>query len=271
MSNPPSPRVRPAAVAGAFYPGARDSLAATVHSLLEGADGAAPADASPHLRALIVPHAGYVYSGPIAATAYRRIDRHRVGRVLLLGPSHRSPLFGLGVSSADVFATPLGPVTVDAEARHVLLESGLAAVDDGAHRLEHSLEVQLPFLQYVLPGVPVLPVAVGPAPAETVADAVDALWDAGRLVVVSSDLSHYETYPSACRHDARTAESITALAPEAIDDHDACGSFAVRGLLLAARRHGLSARVLDLRNSGDTAGSHDRVVGYGAFAIEEAA
>ena len=271
MSNPSSLRVRPAAVAGAFYPGTRGSLAATVHSLLDGADVAVAPNSVAHLRALIVPHAGFAYSGPIAASAYRQIDPNRVRRVLLLGPSHRSPLFGLGVTSADVFATPLGPVTVDAEARRVILDRGLAAVDDRAHVLEHRLEVQLPFLQQVLPGVPVLPVAVGPAPAGAVADAIDALWDASTLVVVSSDLSHYESYPSARRHDARTAGSILALASEAIDDHDACGSFAVRGLLLAARRLALAARVVDLRSSGDTAGDRNRVVGYGAFAFEEAA
>ncbi|MGZ4677466.1 MAG: AmmeMemoRadiSam system protein B [Acidimicrobiia bacterium] len=262
-------RVRPAAVAGAFYPGSRDRLAATVRGLLETVD-APPASDAP-LRALIVPHAGYVYSGPIAATAYDRIDPARVRRVLLLGPSHRAPLFGLAVSSADAFATPLGIVPVDTEARRALVVSGLATVDDRAHALEHSLEVQLPFLQAVLPGVPVLPVAVGVAPAEVVADAIDALWTPDTLVVVSSDLSHYEPYESARRHDARTATAITGLTPEAIDDQDACGSFAVRGLLSSARKHGLVARVLDLRNSGDTAGDRDRVVGYGAFAVEETA
>ena len=271
MSRPPAVRVRPAAVAGAFYPGRRDVLSATVRSLLHDADATPASPASTRLRALIVPHAGYAYSGPIAASAYRRIDPARVRRVVLLGPSHRSPLFGLAVSLADVFATPLGPVTVDAAARQVLLDQDLATVDDRAHALEHSLEVQLPFLQEVLPGVAVLPVAVGPAPIEVVADAIDALWDPLTLVVVSSDLSHDESYESARRHDARTSTSITALEPDAIGDRDACGGFAVRGLLLAARRHGVAARVLDLRSSGDTAGDRDRVVGYGAFAFEEAA
>ncbi len=267
--------VRPAAVAGAFYPATREALTATVHSLLDDVEGGhvdgASVTAAARLRALIVPHAGYVYSGPIAASAYRRIDPARVGRVLLLGPSHRSRLVGLGVPSADAFATPLGMVVVDGAGRSVLLDRGLAAVDDRAHVLEHSLEVQLPFLQLVVPGVPVLPVAVGPASADSVADAIDALWDPATLVVVSSDLSHYESYGSARRHDERTAASIIALAPEAIDDRDACGSFAVRGLLLAARRRGLTTGVLDLRSSGDTAGDQDRVVGYGAFAFEEAA
>lgn len=261
--------VRAPAVAGAFYPGTPDALDRAVRGLLEGAGPGG--EAARPLRALVVPHAGYVYSGPIAATAYRHIDPASIRHVVLLGPSHRSPLAGLGVSSADVFATPLGPVAVDTEAREVLLARGLATVDDHAHLLEHSLEVQLPFLQRVLPGVPVLPVAVGYADAGDVADAIDALWDADTLVVVSTDLSHYERYESARAHDARTAAAVTALESDAIGDLDACGAFALRGLLLAARRRGFAVRLLDLRSSGDTAGDRDRVVGYGAFAVEEAA
>jgi AmmeMemoRadiSam system protein B len=180
-------------------------------------------------------------------------------------------LYGLAVPSSDAFATPLGAVPVDVEARHELLARGLAAIDDAPHDLEHSLEVQLPFLQAVLPGVPVLPVAVGAARPAAVADVVDALWDETTLVVVSSDLSHYESYAVARVQDARTADAITRLDDRGIGDRDACGGYAVRGLLVAARARGLEASVLDLRSSGDTAGDRDRVVGYGAFALEVAA
>jgi AmmeMemoRadiSam system protein B len=262
-------RVRPPAVAGAFYPGHARVLAGTIDELLTRAD--VRPDAGSSLRALIVPHAGYVYSGPIAASAYGRVDPVGVRRVLLLGPSHRTPLRGLAVSSVDAFVTPLGPVAVDSELRRELLDAGLATVDDAAHQLEHSLEVQLPFLQTVLPDVPVLPVAVGVAPAAEVARAIDAVWDEGTLVVVSSDLSHYEPYELAQAHDARTAGSIARFDADAVGDRDACGCFAVRGVLVAARARNLHVRLLDLRNSGDTAGDRDRVVGYGAFALQEAA
>jgi AmmeMemoRadiSam system protein B len=261
-------RVRPPAVAGAFYPGDARVLAGTVERLLAEASSRPEISAPP--RALIVPHAGYVYSGPIAAAAYRTVLAAPVRRVLLLGPSHRTPLRGLAVPSADVFATPLGPVTVAADLRANLLAAGLATVDDASHRLEHSLEVQLPFLQAVLPGVPVLPVTVGVTPAADVARAIEAVWDDDTLVVVSSDLSHYEPYGAARSHDARTARSITDLDAAAVGDRDACGCFAVRGLLVAAQARGLRVRLLDLRSSGDTAGDRDRVVGYGAFAVDAA-
>jgi AmmeMemoRadiSam system protein B len=263
----PTGRIRPAVVADAFYPGTRRALATTVTTLLDRAD---EPERTGRLRALIVPHAGYVYSGPIAASAYRAVDATDVRRVLLLGPSHRTPLRGLAVSSADGFATPLGIVPVDRDARDLLLQRGLATVDDRAHALEHSLEVQLPFLQAVLPGVPALPVAVGAAGPDEVDAAIDALWDDGTLVVVSSDLSHYEPYMVARRHDAATAEAITELDADGVGEWDACGRHAVRGLLVAARRRGLTAQLLDLRSSGDTAGDPERVVGYGAFAFTEA-
>lgn len=264
-----APRVRPAAVAGAFYPSDPGDLAGTVDRLLARAE--VRPDPATQLRALVVPHAGYVYSGPIAANAYRRIDPVPVRRVLLLGPSHRTPLRGLAVPTVDRFATPLGEVAVDGGMRAALLAAGLAVPDDAAHRLEHSLEVQLPFLQTVLPAVPVLPVAVGVTAPAVVAEAIDAVWDESTLVVVSSDLSHYEPYAVAQRHDRATAHAITTLAPDGIGDLDACGCFALRGLLVAASGHGLRVRLLDLRSSGDTAGDHDRVVGYGAFALEAAA
>lgn len=259
-------RVRPPAVAGSFYPGDAQTLAAEVDRMLAAALGARAGRPAPP-RALVVPHAGYVYSGPVAATAYATVAGADVGRVVVFGPAHRVPLRGLAVPSAAVCATPLGPVEVAEDARATLVERGLAAVDDDAHALEHSLEVQLPFLQRVLPGAPVLPVAVGAADARLVEAAIDAVWDEHTLVVVSSDLSHYESYAAAREHDAATAATIVRADADSIATRDACGAFALRGLLRAVRPRGLVVRALDLRSSGDTSGPRDQVVGYGAFSV----
>ena len=259
-------RVRPAAVAGLFYPRDPDRLAAAVAEALDvpvRADEPAP-------KAVVVPHAGYVYSGPTAGVAYARVRRLRgqVTRVVLLGPAHRAWVEGLAVSGADAFATPLGTVPVDDVLRRRALACPGVVVDDRAHATEHSLEVQLPFLQQALGAFAVLPVAVGEASPEMVATLLEAVWGGlETLVVVSSDLSHYLDYETAAARDRRTATAIVAAESGAIADDDACGARPVRGLLLAARRHGLRVRLLDLRSSGDTAGDHDRVVGYGAFAV----
>jgi len=261
-------RVRLAAVAGAFYPRSpqalRDALTAAF------ADAKAPPPGAPVPKALVVPHAGYVYSGAVAATAYLRLApaRDRITRVVLLGPNHRVPLAGMAVSSADAFATPFGPVTVDDEARRLALALPGVAVDDDAHALEHSLEVQLPFLQTVLDGAAVLPVVVGQCPTADVVALLDALWGGPEtVVVVSTDLSHYHRYADAVALDRRTVAAVAALEPEGVGDHDACGAYPLRGLLATARRRGLAADVLDVRNSGDTAGDRERVVGYGAVAV----
>jgi AmmeMemoRadiSam system protein B len=259
-------RVRPPAVAGMFYPDDARALARDVDTFVAAAtyDGATP-------KAIVVPHAGYVYSGPIAGTGYAAIAPlvGVVERVLLLGPAHRVPLSGIAVPSVDAFVTPLGPVAVDTEARDVALACDGVIVDDLPHASEHSLEVHLPFLQRAFgDDVRVLPLVVGRAAAETVAAVLDALWGGPEtLIVVSSDLSHYEDYASAHAHDARTAAAIVGGDVDAIGPYDACGAYPVRGLLTAAARHGLGVELLDLRNSGDTAGSRDRVVGYGAFAL----
>ena len=227
-------------------------------------DGAAP-------KAIIVPHAGYVYSGPIAATAYARVADLTgiVKRVVLLGPAHRFPLDGAAVPSVNAFSTPLGRVELDGDARERVLNCPGVGLNDIAHAGEHSLEVHLPFLQHVLAsGFRVLPLVVGRASPATVGAVLDALWG-GRetLIVVSSDLSHYEPYDVAQRHDRRTADAIVAGAIDEIRPDDACGAYPVRGLLSAATAHELDVELLDLRNSGDTAGPRDRVVGYGAFAL----
>lgn len=220
--------------------------------------------------AVIVPHAGYVYSGPVAASVYARLARlrGRVRRVVLLGPSHRVPLAGIAVSAADGFETPLGVVAVDREAVARIAEFPQVRVRDDAHRDEHSLEVQLPFLQEVLGRFTLVPLVVGDTAPEAVAEVIESLWnDPGTLVVVSSDLSHYHDYATARRLDTATTRAIEDLEPEPIGPEDACGCYPVRGLLLAARRRGLGCRVVDLRNSGDTAGPRDRVVGYGSYVV----
>ena len=256
--------IRPAAVAGLFYPGDRASLTEEVDSLLASASskGRLP-------RALVVPHAGYKYSGPIAASAYAQLRgaASRVRHVVLLGPAHYVPVRGLALPQADALATPLGQVPVDTELAARLAHLPQVGGSALAHAREHSLEVQLPFLQRVLPGVPVLPLVVGRAEPESVAEVLGALWDVpGTLVLVSSDLSRYLPWAEARQVDASTAKHILAL-DEHIESDQACGAAPLRGLLLAARRKGLTVEQLDLRNSGDTAGDKRQVVGYGAWAF----
>lgn len=221
-------------------------------------------------KALIVPHAGYMYSGPIAAKAFILLEplHERIERVVLLGPSHHVPFDGLAVPSSTAFETPLGRVPIDARARRRLLELPFVDVLDDAHHWEHSLEVQLPFLQEALDAFAVLPIAVGRATPEQVRQVLEALWDGDEtLMVISSDLSHYHDYDTAKRMDAATAAAVESLDPERITGEDACGRIAVQGLLKAAKRHALVAHTLDLRSSGDTAGGRDQVVGYGAWAF----
>jgi len=259
-------RVRPPAVAGRFYPGDAAALASTVDDALAHAP---TWDREPP-KAIVAPHAGYMYSGPIAATGYATLKPARdvVHRVVLLGPAHYVPVRGIATSSADAFLTPLGPVPVDEELRARVCHLPGVEVDDAAHAPEHSLEVHLPFLQRVLPESSVLPVVVGVAVAEDVARFLDAVWGGPEtVVIVSTDLSHYLDHDTAIARDRQTAAAIVAGRGEAIGPEDACGARPLRGLLLAATRHGLRAELLDLRTSADTAGDRHRVVGYGAFAF----
>jgi AmmeMemoRadiSam system protein B len=252
-------------VAGLFYPGDPEELAATVDRVLEPA-----ADDEPPPKALIAPHAGYVYSGPVAGRAYTRLRRARdtVTRVVLVGPAHRAWIAGLAVSGADGFATPLGTVPIDAAGRAVSLELPWVVLDDTAHAAEHSLEVHLPFLQRVLARFAIVPLVVGDADPAAVAAVLEHLWGGPETcIVASTDLSHYHDHATAQALDAHTARCIVARAVERIGDADACGARPVRGLLEVARRRDLPVRLLDLRTSGDTAGSRDEVVGYGAFAV----
>ena len=269
-----SPRIRPAAVAGQFYPADAVELRATVLELLAEAAPVPPPrpQAWPlqYPKAIVVPHAAYRYSGVVAASAYRalRPGRGRIKRVVLLGPAHRVPLRSIAGSSADRWATPLGPVRIDTAARDVLLHAGLVVLDDMAHEAEHSLEVQLPFIRTVLGQVQVLPLLVGEVVAARVAELLETVWGGPESVaIVSTDLSHYHDHASAQRLDRETATAICACDPTGVARDRACGIHALRGLLEAALRHSLAVRLLDLRTSGDTSGDPTCVVGYGAFTL----
>lgn len=259
------PNVRPPAVAGMFYPGDPAQLAADLQALL--AEAAAPALPPP--KAIVAPHAGYVYSGPIAASVYARLAPWKAlfRRVVLLGPTHRVAVRGLAAPAADFFATPLGRIAIDRRALAAIADLPQVGIADAAHAQEHSLEVQLPFLQAVLGDFTLLPLAVGHASPEEVAEVLERLWGGPEtLLVVSSDLSHYLDYASAGRRDRATCERILRLDPQVVPEQ-ACGAYPVNGLLLAAQRHGLRPQLVDLRNSGDTAGDRSHVVGYAAFAF----
>jgi AmmeMemoRadiSam system protein B len=262
--------VRPAAIAGTFYPGNARALARNIDAMLAAVTPAPDAMAP---KAIIAPHAGYVYSGPIAASIYALLApaRAHITHVVLLGPTHRVAVNGMALPGVDAFATPLGRVAINAEAVRKLAALPFVTISSEAHRLEHSLEVQLPFLQKVLDAFDLTPLAVGRATAQQVADAIDVLWGgAETLIVVSSDLSHYLPYSDAQATDQATAQAIAALRTD-ISHHQACGATPVAGLNLLAQRRGLAARLIDLRNSGDTAGDKSRVVGYGSFAYYESA
>jgi len=255
-------------VAGQFYPRDPVELRGLIQLFLESVG--APAGPAP--KAVIVPHAGYIYSGPIAASAYARFlpAREVIKRIVLLGPSHFVAFPGLATSSAEAFATPLGLVPVDDSAVQNLVELPQVTVIDAAHAREHSLEVQLPFLQTVLDDFSLVPLVAGEANADQVRLALEAVWGGPETrFVISSDLSHYHDSPAARQLDRLTATAIEALQPESIAEDGACGRVPVCGLLRTAAAHGLRARTVDLRNSGDTGGPRDRVVGYGAFVFEE--
>jgi AmmeMemoRadiSam system protein B len=258
-------RVRDAAVAGIFYEAGKRQLQRQVEALLRGAHPVT----GPPPKALIVPHAGYVYSGPTAAAAYRRLQPYRdsIERVALFGPAHRVYLPGMAVPSVDSFATPLGEVPVDRAAVERIAELPSACLSDEAHREEHCLEVQLPFLQSVLGPFMLVPVVVGRCAPGAVAAAMELLWDdPATLLMVSTDLSHYYRYEQALRIDALTCDRILAR-DSTIGGEEACGAHALNGLMSTALRRGLQVELLDMCNSGDTAGDREQVVGYGSFIL----
>jgi hypothetical protein len=259
--------VRPPAVAGSFYPASPAALARHVDALLAAAR---VLPGSPLPAALIVPHAGTIYSGPVAASAYARLVplAAAVRRVVAFGPVHRVPVHGAAVPAAEAWATPLGEVSIDARLRGRAVARG-AVVDDRPHAPEHALEVQLPFLQRVLgDAFTFLPVAVSEITARAAADLIgEFLGEKGTLVLVSTDLSHYHDLETARRLDRTTADAVLAREPENLSGEDACGYYPLRGLVELARRESLPVRLLDLRTSGDTAGDPASVVGYGAFEV----
>ena len=262
------PTLRPPAVAGLFYPASAAELRADVEGYLRDAPAG---DGVPPPKAVIAPHAGYVYSGPIAGSAFRVLSdvAATIERVVLLGPSHFVPIQGLALPGHESFVTPLGEVEIDAKGAQTALRLPQVRVVPEAHAREHSLEVELPFLQVLLGDFELVPLTVGQAGPEEVAEVLDRLWGGPEtLIVISSDLSHYLPYDAAQRADRATADRILALHGP-LDPYQACGAMPINGLLHAARERGLSSRLLDLRNSADTAGDPSRVVGYGAFAFHE--
>lgn len=260
---------RPPAVAGTFYPGSPGQLATMVRDLLAAPRAALERAPRPGPKAVVAPHAGYVYSGSTAALAYARVEaaRDTVRRVVLLGPCHRVAVHGLALPGWDAFATPLGTVPIDTEAAAGIDGLPQVTTSPQAHAQEHSLEVHLPFLQAVLGAFTLVPLAVGHASTDEVAEVVEALWGGPEtLIVASSDLSHYLPYATArAVDDATIAQLLAGSAP--VSHEQACGATPVNGLLLAARRHGLAPELLGACSSGDTAGDKGRVVGYASFAI----
>jgi MEMO1 family protein len=272
---PEGSSARPPAVAGLFYPAHPARLRAEVSGLLPDAElTVAPAGLRP--KALVAPHAGYAFSGAVAAAAFATLmagTAQAIRRAVVIGPSHHAAFRGIAAPIAEAFATPLGRVPMDRDALSDLAGQRLVALDDGPHAPEHALEVELPFLQFRLGAFAAVPLLVGEANPEEVAEVLRRLWGGPEtLVVVSSDLSHFHDHGTARRLDAATAAAIERGDWGGLGPGDACGFLAIAGLLVEARRRGLAARRLALRNSGDVpAGSRERVVGYGAWAFEEAA
>ncbi|MDH5357014.1 MAG: AmmeMemoRadiSam system protein B [Gammaproteobacteria bacterium] len=261
--------IRPPAVAGLFYPARPDEL----NNLIEQDLKQATLNSElPDPKVLIVPHAGYIYSGPIAANAYIYLQklRHRIQRVIIIGPSHRVGFNGVALSDADFFDTPLGRIPIDKTAQKTLSEIMGVHILNEAHAAEHSLEVQLPFLQRLLDEFTIVPIVAGNASPDLVSEVIETLWGGSEtLIVISSDLSHYHDYQTAQQLDTQTSQAIINLDVNAIHSHNACGCVGIRGLLDFAQHHPLNRAIVDLRNSGDTAGSKDSVVGYGAYLFSE--
>ncbi|MBK8815361.1 MAG: AmmeMemoRadiSam system protein B [Methylococcaceae bacterium] len=258
--------IRQSVVSGTFYPTNPKKLHQMLtHYLVDAThNGLVP-------KAIIAPHAGYIYSGPIAASAYARLKNAKdvITRVVVIGPSHRVAFRGLAVSSADSFSTPLGDIPVDKDAVASIINLQFVDYLDQAHAFEHSIEVQLPFLQETLSEFKIVPIVAGEASPDQVAQIIDTLWGGDEtLIVISSDLSHYHDYATATKLDLQTSDHIERLEYERLSYDSACGKIPVSGLLKSARQKNLSVKTIDLRNSGDTAGDKSRVVGYGAYVVE---
>lgn len=258
---------RQAAVAGMFYPANPTQLHDEIHQMLSVIP-----DRNSAPKAMIVPHAGYIYSGPVAASAFAQLIslKTTIKRVILLGPCHRVPLDGLATTSADYFETPLGSIAVDRDSIDTIMRLPQVKEFDLTHQQEHSLEVQLPFLQETLDAFTLVPLVVGESSPNDICEVLELLWGGEEtLIVVSSDLSHYHNYETAQAMDQQTCNAIENFDIKAIHYEQACGRNPVLGLLQSALHHHMKVSTLDLRNSGDTAGNRDQVVGYGAWIFEE--
>jgi len=252
------------AVAGSFYPAQARRLRQQVMELLADADTALKITP----KALIVPHAGYVYSGRTAAAGFATLSgsTQTFARIVLVGPAHYVAIRGVALPTPDAFETPLGRVPVDQATLNEITGLPFVSRNDAAHAPEHALEVELPFLQIVLPSFSLLPLVVGDASAHEVAQVLARLWSGPEtLLVISSDLSHYHSYETARRLDAATAAAIENGDWASLGPEQACGYLPIAGLLIEANRRNLKARRLSLCNSGDTAGPRDQVVGYGTW------
>ena len=257
---------REPAVAGSFYPANPAVLSDMLQAFLQQNSSSEPAP-----KAIIVPHAGYIYSGQIAASAYARLKsvRESIKRVVLMGPSHRVAFQGLAVSHADSFSTPLGVILIDQAAIESFRPLPFVGYLDQAHSQEHSLEVHLPFLQQTLSNFKLVPIVAGDASPHQVSQVLESLWGGDdTLIVISSDLSHYHNYATAQAMDKHTSELIEKLQYQDLSTESACGKVPVSGLLKLLQKKSLQIKTIDLRNSGDTAGDKYRVVGYGAYVVE---
>jgi len=268
MSTDALTRVRPAAVAGMFYSDEPSQLKSDINRYLS--DASTPASTLP--RALIVPHAGYIYSGPVAASAYHLLEPEfqKINQIILLGPSHHLAFNGIATPDADYFATPLGNIRVNQAFCRKALTLNFVKELSLAHQQEHSLEVQLPFLQTILADFELTPLVVGNCDSGAVSQLLELLWNKeveSTLIIVSTDLSHFHNYETAKKLDEQTSQAILQLQPEKISAQNACGKAPLNGLLTFAKAHQLRIDCLDLRNSGDTASDRNRVVGYGAYAV----
>ncbi len=259
--------IRYPVVAGSFYPADPHQLQNQIENFLKEV----PPASAPAPKAIIAPHAGYIYSGPIAASVYHRLAaiHDQITRVVLIGPSHRWAFRGLGLSRAERFATPLGEIPLDLETVATLAKLPFVDYVEQAHSHEHSLEVHLPFLQHTLKQFSLIPIVAGDASAAEVSEVLELLWGGPEtLIVISSDLSHFHPYEVAKRLDQTTSAKIERLQYEQLDYESACGRIPISGLLALARKKFWQVATIDVRNSGDTAGDKQRVVGYGAYVIE---
>ena len=261
--------IRPPAVAGTFYPENPDTLRDVIEQNIAQT---APLSRTEIPKVLIVPHAGYIYSGPIAGSAYTLLVPYRqlINRVVIIGPSHRVGFHGVALSNADNFKTPLGLIPIDKKSQAKLAEIAGVHIMDKAHEAEHSVEVQLPFLQYMLDTFSIVPIVAGDASPQLIAKIIKTLWAGPEtLILISSDLSHFHNYLTAQQLDRATSQAILTMDINAIDSQHACGCVGIRGLLTFTQQHPMETSILDVRNSGDTAGSKDSVVGYGAYLFSE--